>query len=151
MKANRTLRSLDLSQNKIRGTESRMCRWTGTTWEQVGPIRKNSRKELVLDTMCDATSFQSIVESNHVCQLFLANRNNGVRETHERDFRNINALENEGAKIRYKVVLSMFKLNKDVSHSRLTLHLMSLIMKHLFAHSVLLLVLSCKAVQSSWL
>ena len=76
--------------------------------------KKNSRKELVLDTMCDVTSFQSIVQSNHVCSLFLANKNNGVRETHEKEMRSINALENEGAKIRYKVVLAMFKLNTDL-------------------------------------
>ena len=83
-------------------------------YEYVAPVNtKNLRKELVLDTMCDATSLQSIVESNHVCQLFLARNNNGVYETHERDLRNINALENEGAKIRYKVVLSMFKLNHN--------------------------------------
>ena len=114
MKTNRTLRSLDLSKNKIRGTEKRRWRYNGTRWERDPPTKKNSRKELVLDTMCDATSFQSILESNHVCQLFLANGNNGVLETHERDMRNINALENEGAKIRYKVVLSMFKLNTDL-------------------------------------
>ena len=64
--------------------------------------------------MCDATSFQSILESNYVCQLFLANGNNGVLETHEKEMRIINALENEGAKIRYKVVLAMFKLNTDL-------------------------------------
>ena len=114
MKTNRTLRSLDLSKNKFKGTERRRWRYNGTRWERDPSTRKNPRKELVLDTMCDATSFQSIVESNHVCQLFLANKNNGVRETHEKEMRNINALENEGAKIRYKVVLAMFKLNTDL-------------------------------------
>ena len=100
-------------------------RWmrTATGWERAPPTHpENCRKNLVLDTMCDASSIQSILESNHVCQLFLAKNNNGVYETHERDLRNINALENEGAKIRYKVVLSMFEINKDVSHSRLSQH-----------------------------
>jgi hypothetical protein len=36
--------------------------------------------------------------------------NNGNHETHENGFWNINALENEGQKIRYKVVLSLFTL-----------------------------------------
>ena len=114
MKTNRTLRSLDLRGNKLRQNPHR-GRWVRNElghYEYVAPANtKNLRKELVLDTMCDATSLQSIVESNHVCQLFLARNNNGVYETHERELSNINALENEGAKIRYKVVLSMFKLN----------------------------------------
>ena len=116
LKTNRTLRSLDLRGNKLK-QHSHVGRWMRTEngYEYVKPTNpENSRKGLVSDTMCDATSFQSIVESNHVCQLFLAKNNNGVYETHERDLRNINALENEGTKIRYKVVLSMFTINKDL-------------------------------------
>ena len=90
-------------------------RWTGTGWELERVHPKNLRRDLILDTMCDATSFQSILESNHVCQLLLAKNNCGVYDTYERDMSNINALENEGAKIRYKVVLSMFTINTDVS------------------------------------
>ena len=92
-------------------------RWVRTengSYERALPYPENCRRNLVLDTMCDATSIQSILESNHVCQLFLAKNNNGVYETHERDLRNINALENEGAKIRYKVVLSMFTISDDL-------------------------------------
>ena len=117
LKTNRTLRSLDLRGNKLKQhSHLERCMWTENGYRIVKPANpENTRKGLVLDTMCDATSFQSILESNHVCQLFLAKNNNGVLDTHERDLRNINALEDEGTKIRYKVVLSMFKLNKDVS------------------------------------
>ena len=118
LKSNRTLTTLNLTGNKIKAGVGRRWTWSRETGYVRNDNRKNSRKDLVLDTMCDSTTLKSIVDSNHVCQLFLAKNNNGVSETHERDLRNINALENEGAKIRYKVVLSMFKLNTDLFDPR---------------------------------
>jgi len=68
------------------------------------------RKELINGALCDPTSLQTIAESNHTCLVALNKGNNGNHETHENGFWNINALENEGQKIRYKVVLSLFTL-----------------------------------------
>ena len=50
--------------------------------------------------------------SNHTCNLILAGSN--YAGSNEEEFRKINALENEGEKIRYKVVLTLCVLNKDL-------------------------------------
>ncbi len=71
---------------------------------------KSGRKELIKGALCDPTSLQSIAESNHTCLVTLNNGTNGNKVTHENEFRKINMLENEGQKIRYKVIVSLFTL-----------------------------------------
>jgi len=68
------------------------------------------RKNLIRRALCDPTSLQTIAESNHTCLVTLNKGNNGNFSTNENEFRNINALENEGQKIRYKVIASLFTL-----------------------------------------
>ena len=71
---------------------------------------KSGRKELINNALCDPTSLQSIATSNHTCLVTLNGNNNGNKVTHEDKFRKINALENEGQKIRYKVIAALFTL-----------------------------------------
>eukprot|EP00986_Skeletonema_menzelii_P019458 scaffold28069_cov148-Skeletonema_menzelii.AAC.2 len=90
LRNNSTLLTLQMSGNKI--------------------TVKKGRKELINSALCDPTSLQTIAESNHTCLVTLNEGKNGNSVTHENDFRNINALESEGQKIRYKVILSLFTL-----------------------------------------
>ena len=73
-------------------------------------IKMSGRKELITRALCDPTSLQAIVGSNHTCLVTLNSGNNGNRLTYEDGFRNINALEKEGQKIRYKVIAGLFTL-----------------------------------------
>ena len=52
----------------------------------------------------------SVAASNHTCLVTLNSANNGNSQTHEDKFRKINALENEGKKIRYKLIAGLFTL-----------------------------------------
>eukprot|EP00984_Skeletonema_dohrnii_P001808 scaffold594_cov71-Skeletonema_dohrnii-CCMP3373.AAC.6 len=71
---------------------------------------KSGRKDLIQLALCDPTSLQSIAESNHTCLVTLNSGKNGNFHTNEDKFRSINALENEGQKIRYKVIAALFTL-----------------------------------------
>jgi len=68
------------------------------------------RKELIKGALCDPTSLQTIAESNHTCLVTLNKGNISNNVTHENGFWNINALENEGQKIRYKVIAALYTL-----------------------------------------
>jgi Ran GTPase-activating protein (RanGAP) involved in mRNA processing and transport len=89
LRNNSTLLTLDISSNNI---------------------KMGGKTELIRGALCDPTSFQTIAESNHTCQVWLNCGNNGNRLTQENEFRNINALDNEGQKIRYKVIAALFTL-----------------------------------------
>ena len=71
---------------------------------------QGGRKALIKGALCDPTSLQTIAESNHTCLVTLNSGSNGNYATHENEFRNINALENEGQKIRYKVIVALFTM-----------------------------------------
>ena len=93
---NTTLRYLDLYENNLR--------------------IQTGRKGM-LKALCDVTSLDSIAHnSNHTCSLLISGSNYGG--TMESEMRNINALENEGEKIRYKVVLALCVLNKELYNPR---------------------------------
>ena len=103
---NNTLQTLDLM-----GTNFSSRRIYTTKNNFVG------RKE-ILKALCDTTSLDSIANnSNHTCNLILAGCN--YAGSHEEEFSKINALENEGEKIRYKVVLALCVLNKDLYNPRM--------------------------------
>jgi hypothetical protein len=68
------------------------------------------RKELIQGALCDPTSLQAIAESNHTCLVTLNKGNISNNVTHENGFWNINALDNEGQKIRYKVIAALYTL-----------------------------------------
>jgi len=72
------------------------------------------RQEL-FKALCDPTSLDSIMNSNHTCRLIVAGKNYG---TNEEEINKINVLENEGTKIRYKVVLAYSWMNKDIYDPR---------------------------------
>ena len=95
---NSTLLSLDLMNNKFKVN-------TG-------------KAELVKSALCDATSLQTVADSNHTCKLILTKGHYGEALTHEGEMRNINSLDNEGQKIRFKVVLALFAMNKDLFDPR---------------------------------
>ena len=96
---------------------------------------KSGRKELITRALCDPTSLQTIAASNHTCLVTLNEGRSGNKVTREDDFRKINALENEGQKIRYKVILSLFTSKtvafnpRDFQHFPLELmpHLLELV------------------------
>jgi len=103
---NKTLRTLDLMGNNF---SSRRLDTTKNNF--VG------RKE-ILKALCNTASLDSIANnSNHTCNLILAGSN--YAGSNEEEFRKINALENEGEKIRYKVVLALCVLNKDLYDPRM--------------------------------
>ena len=66
------------------------------------------------------TSLEAIAGSNHTCILSITDRGKTYRNdlTHEYEMKNINSLDSEGMKIRYKVVLALFSYNKDLFHPR---------------------------------
>ena len=76
---------------------------------------ENGRQEL-FKALCDPTSLDSIMNSNHTCRLIVAGKNYG---THEEEINKINVLENEGIKIRYKVVLAYSWMNQDIYDPRM--------------------------------
>jgi Ran GTPase-activating protein (RanGAP) involved in mRNA processing and transport len=102
LKNNRTLLSLDLGDCNIKIV-------TG-------------RKVLIHSALCDTTSLQAIVDSNHVCQLTVSSGKSTYMNyrTQEDEMKNINALalEDEGKKIRYKVVLALFTTNPNLFNPR---------------------------------
>lgn len=71
---------------------------------------QSGRKELIKGALCDPTSLQTIAESNHKCQLWLNCGKIGNKVANEIEFRNINSLDNEGQKIRFKVIAALFTL-----------------------------------------
>ena len=71
---------------------------------------RTGRKELIKGALCDPTSLQTIAESNHTCLVMLNSGNTGNNVTRENGFWNINALENEGQKIRYKVIVALYTM-----------------------------------------
>jgi len=96
LQSNSTLRTLDLKHNNLK--------------VQTG--RKGMIKAL-----CDTTSLDTVAnKSNHTCSIVIAGSSYGG--TYERELNNINALENEGQKIRYKVVLTLCLMNKDLGKDR---------------------------------
>jgi len=92
LKNNSTLLTLDLTDNKIKP-------------------KSGGRKELVKNALFDSTSLlESIIDSNHSCQVYLSDNNWGNKDTHEVEIRKMNAFGNKGKTIRYKLVLAMFTL-----------------------------------------
>jgi len=102
---NNTLRTLDLMGNNF---SSRRLDTTKNNF--VG-------RKVMIKALCDMTSLDSIVNSNHTCSIVIAGSNYGG--TFEEELGKINALENEGEKIRYKVVLALCVLNKDLYDPRM--------------------------------
>ena len=118
LKRNTNLAHLDIEYNKFNDksvpffVDALRNNSTLLTLQMTGNNLKvhTGRKELIKRALCDPTSLQTIAESNHTCLVTLNKRNIGNNVTHENGFWNINALDNEGQKIRYKVVLSLFTL-----------------------------------------
>jgi len=99
LRNNNTLLSLNLGGNEIRVTTGRAV------------LNRNA--------LCDTTSLEAIVESNHTCVLTTSEGKKFRNDiTHEYEMKNINSLDSEGMKIRYKVVLALFSMNKDLFHPR---------------------------------
>eukprot|EP00984_Skeletonema_dohrnii_P007589 scaffold2773_cov119-Skeletonema_dohrnii-CCMP3373.AAC.3 len=91
LKNNSTLLTLDLTDNKLKA-------------------KSGGRKEIIDKALFESTSLQSIIDSNHTCQVYLSSNSWGNRETHEAELRRINALDTAGQSIRFKVSLAMFTL-----------------------------------------
>ena len=100
LRNNSTLLSLNLGCNEIRVATGRAV------------LNRNA--------LCDTSSLEAIVESNHTCVLTTTRREGKYRNdlTHEYEMKKINALDSEETKIRYKVVLALFSYNKDLFHPR---------------------------------
>ena len=113
LKNNSTLLSLDLSGNKSMKTQSGGRRiWQNGGWERT-PTQDRGRAEIVKGALFDITSLEAIAHSNHTCAVKLSGMNRG--DTYEETMRKINSLDaSEGKKIRYKVVLALTEVNKDL-------------------------------------
>ena len=99
LKKNSTLLTLDLCYNSIRV--------------------ETGRKELLRGAFCDTSDgLQSIATSNHTCALTMVEGTFKNDVTKEIETRNINLLDSEGMKIRYKVVMALFTFNPDLFHPR---------------------------------
>ena len=126
LKCNTNLTDLDLRNSNFNDTSvpffADMLRNNSTliTLDMTGNKMKikSGRKDLINQALCNSTSLQAIAESNHTCLLTLNNGRLGEKETHEEKFWNINALENEGQKIRYKVIVSLFTMKTIAFHPR---------------------------------
>jgi len=88
---NNTLRSIDLDYNNI---------------------HVNKGRKVLLKALCDPSSLDSILNSNHSCRLVTSGLN--YRGMYEGELGNINSLDNEGEKIRYKIVLALCQMNKEL-------------------------------------
>ena len=99
LRNNDTLLSLNLGGNEIRV--------------------ETGRAVLNRNALCDTSSLDAIVESNHTCVVTTSEGKKYRNDlTHEFEMKNINSLDSEGMKIRYKVVLALFSYNKDLFHPR---------------------------------
>ncbi|KAL9178656.1 hypothetical protein ACHAXT_001994 [Thalassiosira profunda] len=114
---NSTLLSLDLQGNKSlknNAKEQRRWRGHGQGYETIRPAEDRGKAEIVKGALFDTTSLQTIANSNHTCAVHFSGRNERA-ET----MRNINELDvAEGVKIRYKVVLALTEVNKDLYDPR---------------------------------
>ena len=100
LRNNSTLLSLNLGGNEIRV--------------------ETGRAVLNRNALCDTSSLDAIANSNHTCVLTTTRGGEKYRNdlTREFEMKNINSLDSEGMKIRYKVVLALFSYNKDLFHPR---------------------------------
>ena len=125
LKCNTNLAHLDLKENSFNDksmpffVDALRNNSTLVTLQLTGnKIKVQRRKEFIKGALCDPTSLQTIAESNHTCLVTLNKGNNGNLDTRENEFRKINALENEGQKIRYKVIVSLFTLKTIAFNAR---------------------------------
>lgn len=118
LKKNTTLESLFLTHNNI-GDKS-VAAFTNmlqnnTTLRTLDLQRNNLKihtgRKGMLRALWDTSSLDldSIMNSNHTCSIIIAGKNYGG--TYEEELNKINALENEGEKIRYKIVLALCALD----------------------------------------
>ena len=129
LKHNTNLQHLNLERNKLTNVcvpafiDGLKNNTTLLSLQVGGNIIKveTGRKQLIRGALCDTTSLQTIADSNHTCALITSDGGKKYRNdiTFEMEMKNINTVdESEGMKIRYKVVLAMFKLNQDLFHPR---------------------------------
>ena len=123
LKTNTTLQHLYLRNNRISDksvpgfTEALQNNTTLRNLDlQNNSLKVQTGRKVMIKALCDMTSLDSIVNSNHTCSIVIAGSNYGG--TFEQELGKINALENEGEKIRYKVVLAK-KQNKELINNRM--------------------------------
>lgn len=143
---NSTLLSLDLQGNKSlknNAKERRRWRGHGQGYETIRPAEDRGKAEIVKGALFDTTSLQTIANSNHTCAVHFSGRNERAETMRNSEFvclflcaanalscvltspflfvyhRQVNALDVvEGVKIRYKVVLALTEVNKDLYDPR---------------------------------
>ena len=127
MKVNTTLEHLNLNRNPITDrcvpalTDLLKNNNTLLSLDLIGSSMKvkTGREVLLKRALIDATSLQTIVESNHTCKVSFSKIKSSYA-SYEPELRRISMLENEGEKIRYKVNLAMFAYdgNKELFDPR---------------------------------
>ena len=81
------------------------------------PKVDGGRAKVVKGALFDTTSLQAIGDSNHACAVTMSGNNRG--DTYEQTIHMINTLDVcEGKKIRYKVLLALNEVNKDLYDDR---------------------------------
>ena len=143
LKKNTTLQHLSLRRNSISDKstpafiDALQNNTTLLTLDlQLNNLKVKTGRKPILMAMCDTSSLDSIVNnSNHTCSVLLSDKNYGMSTLENKRARfwqdpskwinlpfvemgKINALENEGEKIRYKVVLALTVMNKDLYNPR---------------------------------
>jgi hypothetical protein len=143
LKKNTTLQHLSLRRNSISDKstpafiDALQNNTTLLTLDlQLNNLKVKTGRKPILMAMCDTSSLDSIVNnSNHTCSVLLSDKNYGMSTLENKRARywqdpskwvnlpfvemgKINALENEGEKIRYKVVLALTVMNKELYNPR---------------------------------
>ena len=143
LQQNSTLRTLDIMGNssiKIQsgGRYDYSSYYAGGDWSNLTrkPVVPRGKMEIEQKALFDTTSLQSIASSNHSCSVMMANGNIGnsnaktiakVRTGRRMKYRassptltpfpiclQINSLENEGLKVRLKVLLAINRSNQEL-------------------------------------
>mmetsp|Transcript_30684 Transcript_30684/g.73029 ORF Transcript_30684/g.73029 Transcript_30684/m.73029 type:complete len:342 (+) Transcript_30684:425-1450(+) len=119
LRGNSSLFTLDLSGNKSMKA-NHGGRYLGWDFEnrcsKRSPVVDGSRMLIIKGALFDTSSLQAVANSNHKCTVKMSSRNKN--NSHELTIAAINELDDEGLKVRLKVVLALTEVNKDLHDLR---------------------------------
>lgn len=118
LRGNSSLFTLDLSGNKSMKVQHRgRYRWDSENGcYKRSPVVNGSRMLIIKGALFDTSSLEAVANSNHKCAVKMSDRN--MNNSHELTIAAINELDDEGLKVRLKVVLALTEVNKDLHDLR---------------------------------